>query len=133
MKHFHIGLDFGTYQSKACILHVADDQHEFFRFQPSNSFFLPSSVIKLPEGRFQYGIENKTEGAESYHSFKISAAEDEAFHTETIEKERGDHSFYRLNAFHDYSPDFLSTVYQTYMLYSVKDQCREINKSHNPG
>lgn len=121
MKQYHIGLDFGTYQSKACIYHIDRDEHEFFRFD-NGSFFLLSRVAIKKDGTLEYGDKMGAETLEEYYYFKIAAAEDEEFHAETYGKEADkDVNFYKFNEFHNYTPEFLSVVYLTNILFVVKE------------
>ncbi len=122
MKQFHIGLDFGTYQSKACIYDLENDIHEFFLFL-NGTFFLPSRVFKKTDGKFEYGDASGAAVSEEYCYFKIAAAEDEEFHTET--ETYGSNctgNFYEFNEFKNYTPEFLSVAYITYMLFTIKEK-----------
>ena len=121
MKQYHIGLDFGTYQSKVCIYHIDDDVHEFFNFD-NGTFFLPSRVAKKTDGRLEYGSDRSGEITEEYYYFKIAAAEDDEFHAETFDQiTDSDKNFYKFNEFQNYTPEFLSVVYLTYVLFTVKE------------
>jgi len=63
---YNIGLDFGTYQSKACIfhLHSTPAKHEFMLFEDEErkpTFFLPSRVFLMEDDTFNYGFTPKVE------------------------------------------------------------------------
>lgn len=125
MKHFHIGLDFGTYQTKACVYCIENDTHEFFRF-PNGTFFLPSLVAKTEEGNFIYGNNISDEIKEKYSYFKIAAAEDKEFHIETYNGSNiTDSNFYQFSEFKNFSPEFLSVVYLTNILFLIKEQYKK--------
>ncbi len=83
MKQYNIGLDFGTYQTKACILDIENDTHEFFRF-PNSTFFLLSKVSLTTDNKFEYG-NTITTAKREYFYFKIASAEDPEFRVETFD------------------------------------------------
>ncbi len=130
MTKYHIGLDFGTNQSKVCVYHVENDIHEFFRFS-NGTFFLPSRVGLKTDGKLEYGSDISGECNEEYHYFKIAAAEDPEFYTETFGNVANlDDSFYQFNEFRRFSPEFLSVVYLAYLLFEVKEHF--IKAKNNP-
>ena len=45
MADYHIGLDFGTSQTKVCLLNKNSDVREFIKFDDGN-YFLPSLIVK---------------------------------------------------------------------------------------
>jgi hypothetical protein len=132
MKQFHIGLDFGTYQSKACIYDVENDTHEFFHF-PNGTFFLPSRVAKKTNGKFEYGDATSETVFEEYCYFKIAAAEDEEFQAETYGT-NGSDNFYQYNEFKNYTSEFLAVAYLTYLIFTIKDKYQQpIQRQVNTG
>jgi len=127
MKQYHIGLDFGTYQSKACIYDIENDNHEFFLF-PNNTFFLPSVIVKNEDNKFEYGNIDGEMVIEKYSYFKIASAEDVEFHTETYGKNKSDFNFYNFNEFNNYTPEFLSVIYLTNLLFIIKEHYFQLSQ-----
>jgi hypothetical protein len=127
MKSLQIGLDFGTYQTKACIYDTANDSHEFFQFTPG-SFFIPSKVTFHIDQTFTYGgTSNNNEGI-NYYYFKIASAEDPEFHLQTFNENTS--NAYSFEEFKPFTPTFLSTIYITYVLLDIKDKYKT-GKSDN--
>ncbi len=120
MRKYNIGLDFGTYQSKACVLNLQTEEHEFFTF-PNGTFFLPSKVFLRDDGKLEYGNSKSSDIREGYSYFKIASAEDEEFHTETYDKKNIDSNSYHYNQFGSYTPEFLSVLYLTYVIQIIKE------------
>ncbi|RYY77934.1 MAG: hypothetical protein EOO69_12830 [Moraxellaceae bacterium] len=119
---FHIGLDFGTYQSKVCVYSLEGKTHEFFRFSNTGTFFLPSRVGCREDETFEYGPLSDNLCLKEYHYFKIASAEDEEFHVETFERGKGrQHHLYREEEFAPFTAEFLSVLYLTNLLFTVKD------------
>tara|TARA_R110002051_G_scaffold218481_1_gene282331 strand:- start:362 stop:1804 length:1443 start_codon:yes stop_codon:yes gene_type:complete len=129
MKKFHLGIDFGTYQSKACVYNFQSLDHEFFRFD-NQSYFFPSRVVKKGDGTFGYGDIQSDEIIEEYLYFKMEAAEDEEFHfvsyedTDKIKQS----SFYKFNDHKSYTPEFLSVIYLTYVQLTIKEFYKKKSK-----
>lgn len=126
MKKYHIGLDFGTMQTKVCVnhVHLEPNIHEFFKFS-NGAFFLPSRVGLKSDGTLVYGSDPSVDVVEEYYFFKIASADDEQFQVETYEKpENADFSFYHFNEFNRFSPELLSVVYLTHVLFEIKDQLK---------
>lgn len=120
MKQYHIGFDFGTYQSKACVFDTSSSTHEFIRFD-NGKFFLPSTVVRTPEDLLVYGIDTCSQGMEVYRYFKVAAAEDAEFHAETFQKTIEKNSdFYKFSDSGNFTPEFLSVIYITYALLYIK-------------
>ena len=69
-----IGLDFGTSQTKVCLLNKNNNLREFLKFG-DNKYFLPSLITKKNNGTFSYG--NEDDVGEKFRYFKMAAAEDE--------------------------------------------------------
>ncbi|AXE16688.1 hypothetical protein DR864_02555 [Runella rosea] len=125
MKKYNIGLDFGTFQTKSCVYSIENDTHEFFIFS-NGSYFLLSQITENLDGRFEYGNDKSLNIKEEYVYFKIAAAEDYEFHVETYGKPINDSSFYIYNRFRNYTPEFLSVVYITYVLFSIKEHYKSL-------
>jgi hypothetical protein len=122
MKQYHIGFDFGTYQSKACIFDISNSTHEFVMFD-NNSFFLPSRVVRTENDLFVYGSMNAVSIKEEYRYFKIASAEDPEFRVETFGQHSDNSSyFYKFIDIINYTPEFLSVVYITYALFYIKEK-----------
>lgn len=128
MKTYHIGLDFGTYQSKACVYDIDRREHEFFRFPSSQSFFLASRVAEKDNGLFEYGNSLSNISKKEYHYFKIAAAEDDEFISETYGNARTESGYYTFN---DYTPEFLSVIYLTYLLFTIKESYYKRNEKND--
>jgi hypothetical protein len=111
---YHVGLDFGTYQTKCCVYNAENGTHEFLNF-PNGSFFHPS-IVSEKDGRFAYGLPTSQERSFSY--FKIAAAEDEEFREEIDQKD----ARYADVSFGSHTPEFLATVYLTYVLILVHNK-----------
>jgi hypothetical protein len=124
MKKYNIGLDFGTYQTKACILDIENDVHEFFYFPDTQSFFLPSRVALKIDDTFEYGVSNGSTLKNEFHYFKIASAEDEEFLVETFDRTT---SSYDIKDFEPFTPEFLSVIYLTYVLFSIKERFTKRN------
>ena len=77
---YHVGLDFGTSQTKCCVYEAKAGAglHRFFEF-PNGTFFLPS-VVSDTGSRFRYG--QYIDGKPNYSYFKMAAAQDEEFQDE---------------------------------------------------
>ena len=122
MKEYHIGFDFGTYQSKACVFDIKNSTHEFIRFQ-NGSYFLPSHIARGNNDLFVYGGISAENAHEEYRYFKIAAADDPEFHIETFEKPVDNKSdFYHFSDIIHFSPEFLSVIYITYALFFIKEK-----------
>lgn len=128
MRHYHIGLDFGTYQTKACVLDVESDTHEFFAFRNSDVFFYLSKVGVRPDRTLVYGDSDEII-EEEYYYFKIASAEDEEFHAVTQEGPVNETlNFYQYNEFRNFTPEFLSAVYIADVLFQIKEAYKRRNK-----
>src|SRR5687768_6910673 len=111
MKQYHIGLDFGTNQTKVCVYNLDAKMHEFFKFS-NGTYFLPSRVALKSDGTLEYGSDHSGQSQEEYHYFKIASAEDTEFYIETFPGlPNRDEAFYKFNEFKRFSPEFLSVVY----------------------
>ena len=133
MKEYNIGLDFGTYQSKACVYDLDRREHEFFKFPSNQSFFLASRVAEKDGGLFEYGNGKANISKKEYHYFKIAAAEDDEFISETFGNSKKESSFYKFNEFNDCTPEFLSVIYLTYLLFTIKESYYKSNEKNGSG
>lgn len=128
MKTYHVGLDFGTHHTKVCILDVASNIHEFFVFPTSKNFFLLSRVAEKPDGTFEYGDFSGINIEKEYYYFKIASAEDEVFRTESeTESVVINNRIYDLSDFSPYTPEFLATIYISYILLTIRDELLKKN------
>ena len=124
-RKIHIGLDFGTYQSKACFYQIDQDAREFYKFSGSNSYFLPSSILINEDQSLRIGETSKGSGKDQlYRYFKIASAEDDSFRLETFDQQE-DNNFYRFNEFKKYSPEVLSVLYLTYIILEIEQNLRK--------
>jgi len=132
---YNIGLDFGTYQSKVCVLHTSADpqKHEFVQFSDNenNSFFIPSHIDLLEDDTFRFGFPSIGKIKKSYDYFKIASAEDEEFRINSgFDKDKS--LYNNVNNFEPFTPEFLSVLYITYLLLYIKQKYREENKNVIP-
>ncbi len=124
---FTIGLDFGTHQSKVCLLHSSaqPQKHEFILFKgydQSETFFLPSQVIETVEDRFEYSFQSNIEAKKIYRYFKIASSEDPHFRLVTGRPESS--VVYNREEFGKFSPELLSALFLTFLLFTVKDSVK---------
>lgn len=124
MADYLIGLDFGTSQTKVCVLNKSSDIREFVKFE-NQSYFLPSLIVKKPNNTFSYGDEN--ESGIKYRYFKMAAAEDEDLIQVTNEDLNGhligntdDYRNYQTN--YDIKPEILVVLYLAYTYLFIKQQ-----------
>lgn len=127
MKHFHIGLDFGTSQTKVCVQNIDTRQHFFHEFDSTQSYFLPSTLII--EDKITYGIKAE-DNNNFYDFFKIASAEDEDFLIETFgHTDEQIQKYVYLKQL--INPALLSTIYITYVLLDVKKKIKDKYKQQN--
>jgi hypothetical protein len=125
MANYHIGLDFGTSQTKVCILNKDSDVREFIKFD-NDKYFLPSLIVKKADNTFSYGNEN--ENGIKYRYFKMAAAEDDDLIQITNEDLHGNLDNGKLDDFRKYSndyqiePEILVILYLTYIYLFIKQQ-----------
>jgi hypothetical protein len=125
MADYHIGLDFGTSQTKVCLLNKNSDVREFIKFDKGN-YFLPSVIVKKADTSFTFGKED--EKGIYYRYFKMSAAEDDDLIQKTNEDFQGNLTNGTLDDFRKYStdykikPEILVILYLTYIYLYVKQQ-----------
>lgn len=135
MANYHIGLDFGTSQTKVCLFNKDSDVREFLKFD-NNSYFLPSLIVKKPDNTFSYGNEN--ENGIKYRYFKMAAAEDDHLIQVTNEDLEGHLKNGAVDDFRKYStdyqikPEILVVLYLTYIYLFVK-QNKSTQNTQNVG
>lgn len=121
MSKINIGLDFGTFQSKACIFDSGDNIHEFVYFERTGSYFCPTMIAETTDGRFVYGSFGKSDTTRTYHYFKIAAAEDEEFRAESsTDSNVINTEIYKRENFAPYTPEFLSVAYIAHLILLIK-------------
>ena len=125
---YHIGLDFGTSQTKVCVQHRSTQPplHEFFQFRKpdgTSSFYLPSRVSVKADGTLAYGYD-ATESAYGY--FKIAAAEDVGFRVTSYEAGDGrrGQERYGVHAYGRFTPELLSVLFIARVLLLVQGEIR---------
>lgn len=125
MADYQIGLDFGTSQTKVCLLNNDSNLREFIKFDNEN-YFLPSLIVKKANDTFSYGNEN--ENGIKYRYFKMAAAEDEDLIQITNEDLDGNLSNGTISDFRKYStdydikPEILVVLFLTYTYLFIKQQ-----------
>lgn len=125
MANYHIGLDFGTSQTKVCLLNKDSGVREFIKFDNDN-YFLPSLIVKKADNTFSYG--NEDENGIKYRYFKMAAAEDEELIQITNEDLHGNLENGTIDDFRKYStdyqtkPEILVVLYLTYTYLFIKQQ-----------
>ncbi|MBW6533751.1 MAG: hypothetical protein K0B11_01965 [Mariniphaga sp.] len=129
MANYVVGLDFGTYQTKVCINHLDSNpqQYEFFKFKADEDegFFFLSKVFYLKDHTFRYGYYNGEDVLNEFNYFKIASAEDERFKlVSKIKKPVYNYG----GSFGEFSPEFLSVIFITNILLTVK---QHFNSSAN--
>ncbi len=91
MSSYIIGIDFGTSQTKVCVLNEELKTRKFYKF-PNGSLFLPSVIVKNKStGKFSYGNADilEDEANDVFRYFKMAAAEDEDLIQRTYEDKDG--------------------------------------------
>lgn len=137
MANYHIGLDFGTSQSKVCLLNTDNGGREFAVFE-NGTFFLPSLVTKKASNTFSYG--NEGDEGTKYRYFKMAAAEDDeelvraTYETGEIANnewmvnmltDEELNNYRRYNTLQDIEPEILSILYLGYILLYIKEKKKE--------
>jgi hypothetical protein len=136
MANYHIGLDFGTSQTKVCLLNKDSDVREFIKFENDN-YFLPSLNVKKADNTFSYGNEN--ENGIKYRYFKMAAAEDEHLIQVTNEDLEGNLQNGTIDDFRKYStdyqikPEILVVLYLTFTYLFIKQQKSKQNTQNLGG
>lgn len=126
-----VGLDFGTYQTKACVrFKRSANMPAEYHFVPMSedksgmdAYFLPSVISETAEGRLVYGrLLDDTRF--TYSFFKIASAEDEEFRLDAKLTEPK----YAPERFKPYTPEFLAVVYLAYVIDKIKRYVRDMLK-----
>lgn len=123
MTDYRIGLDFGTSQTKVCLLNNASGVREFVKF-PNGSYFIPSIITRTSDNRFTYGDE-ATIGT-VFRYFKMAVAEDDDLVKSTFQDVYGKLENDNLDDFKKYSsasdivPEVLVIQFLTYIYLYVK-------------
>lgn len=104
MSKYHIGLDFGTYQTKACIYDSALKKRLFFVF-PNGTNFIPSRVALRFDELFEYGCEESGLALHEFRYFKMASADDDEFRIETFGVNAN--SIYNEDDFKGFTPEFM--------------------------
>lgn len=136
MADYHIGLDFGTSQTKVCLLNKDSGVREFIRFD-NGKYFLPSLIVKNVNNTFSYGKED--ENGTKYRYFKMAAAEDEDLIQVTNEDLEGNLQNGTVDDFRKYSTDYqikseiLVVLYFTYTYLFIKKEKTKKNTQNVAG
>ena len=136
MANLLIGLDFGTSQTKICIVNTDNNIREFLKFE-NDSFFLPSLVVLKSDHTFSYGDENEV--GIKYRYFKMAAAEDVDLIQITNEDLYGNLPSNNIDEFRKYSsvsdikPEVLVVLYLTYIFLYVKKKKKAVSQSSITG
>ena len=131
MANLLIGLDFGTSQTKICIVNKDNDIREFLKFE-NDKYFLPSLVVLKNDQTFSYGNENE-EGIK-YRYFKMAAAEDDQLIQITNEDLYGNlpsnniEEFRKYSSVSDIKPEVLVVLYLTYIFLFVKKKKKSVKE-----
>lgn len=118
MANYHIGLDFGTSQTKVCLYNTNSGEREFVKFA-NRTFFLPSLVTRTRENKFIYGDEAAQ--GRKFRYFKMAAAEDEEMIQSIGVDEEQRESYRRYNKDNTIKPELLAILYLTYVFLYIKD------------
>ena len=123
MANYLIGLDFGTSQTKVCLLNSDSNVREFLKFD-NEKYFLPSLITKKEDNTFSYGDE--TVNGTKYRYFKMAAAEDEELVKVTNEDLKGHLPVGNIDDFRKYStnnevkPEIFVVLYLTFIYLFIK-------------
>lgn len=136
-----IGLDFGTFQTKACVRFKRSvNAPAEYHFVPINdvgvgmdAYFLPSVISETPDDTFVIGS-ILDDARFTFSFFKIASAEDEEFRLDanlTTPK-------YDPARFKPYTPEFLAVIYLSYVIDKIKRYVRDVlqpgqQKTENKG
>src|SRR5690606_29711547 len=130
MANFLIGLDFGTSQTKVCLLNEDSSVREFIKFE-NDSCFLPSLIVKKLDNTFSYGDESVN--GKKYRYFKMAAAEDDDLVKITNENlegilDRDTNYFRKYSTSFDIEPEKLVVLYLSFVyLYIKKEKATQKN------
>lgn len=75
MNAYHVGIDFGTSQTKVCVKDLLKNTYFFHKFKVSSNYFMPSTIQVDRSGFCSFGIE----GSDQIRFFKMAALHDEQF------------------------------------------------------
>lgn len=75
MNAYHVGIDFGTSQTKICIKDLLKNTFFFHKFSSNSKYFLPSTIQVNGSGFCSFGLE----GSDQIRFFKMAALQDEVF------------------------------------------------------
>lgn len=138
MANYHIGLDFGTSQTKVCLLNKDTETREFLKFD-NGSYFLPSIITRNIDNTFSYGDDSKIE-TEIYRYFKMVVAEDDDLIQVTNEDLRGNlqkgatiNDFIKYSSDYNVKSDILVILYLTYIYLFVKRKKNKENSQNKGG
>ncbi|MCH8525068.1 MAG: hypothetical protein LAT52_10995 [Balneolales bacterium] len=128
-----VGLDFGTYQTKACVRFKRaanlPAEYHFVPFEKQtngmDAYFLPSVISETKDDHFVYG-QILTDARFTYSFFKIASAEDEEFRLDANVTEPK----YDPKRFKPYTPEFLAVVYLAHVIEKIKQY---VNDELQPG
>lgn len=137
MSSYIIGIDFGTSQTKVCVLNEELKTRKFYKF-PNGSLFLPSVIVKNKStGKFSYGNTDILDDVENdvFRYFKMAAVEDEDLIQRTYEDKDGKlEEGKKINDYRKYSsqisekPENLVILFLCYVQLYIKSEI-ESNKS----
>lgn len=136
MADYLIGLDFGTSQTKVCLLNINTDVREFIKFH-NESYFIPSLIVKKADNTFSYGYEDEI--GIKYRYFKMAAAEDDDLIQITNEDLNGNIENGTIDDYRKYStnfeikPEILVILYLTYIYLFIKKQKTKQSKQNLGG
>ncbi|MCB9230369.1 MAG: hypothetical protein H6581_01795 [Bacteroidia bacterium] len=117
-KRIHVGLDFGTHQTKACARIYFENpfKHEFLTFD--HSFFIPSRVRIMEDETLLYGaMKSNGKVVREFSNFKMAAAIDESISIEFKESEE----IYSSSAYSPFTPEFISVLFLTYSIFKIEN------------
>lgn len=143
MSNYLIGLDFGTSQTKICLLSLdkSNDkidqdvrQREFLKFD-NGEYFLPSLIVKKHDSTFSYGDE-LIDGIK-YRFFKMAVAEDNDLLQVTNEDLAGNlngkiDDFRKYSTHFDIKAEILVVLYLTYIYLYIK-KIKSVRKTITKG
>lgn len=124
MKHYNIGLDFGTYQTKVCINDVSKKKFRFLKFKNTNGFFLPSTIT-VENNKFIYGKHRQSGLGQFFNYFKIAAAEDEEFNLESFTQNKQAPGYRKNYRNRSFTPEFLACVYLSNILFQIEADLKQ--------
>lgn len=126
-----VGLDFGTYQTKACVNYQEAGQTPEFEFinfgtDSETNFFLPS-ILNL-HGERAISVGKNSDADKSYRFFKIASAEDENFRG--ISGLNKSNAHYEIKRYDSLSPEIISIIYLSHTIGFIKERFNEEHSSN---